>query len=157
MKTDKTPLPPPAAKAVPAELPDYGSDTASADKAAGDLGFNLMLFLLLVLSKASISPIPRAVSVKLPEIDSAPQAAAGAGGRSVTFEISPEGMVSLATEPGKVLSLQEAAAQAGPGVPVAIAVDRAAPAIALIQLESTLAKNGTTSISINALAGKENK
>jgi hypothetical protein len=42
-------------------------------------------------------------------------------------------------------------------VPVAIAVDRAAPAIALIQLESTLAKNGTTSISINALAGKENK
>ena len=133
------------------EVNDDSEDSFGGLIAASDLGFNLLLFVMLLLTKSAFSPAAKAVSVKLPEIDANPNAAAGAGTRSLVFEIAPDGRITINGKPDIYLSVTEAAALAGPGTPAEIAVDHAAPAGTLVELETALSKNGVNNISINAL------
>lgn len=138
------------------EVIDDNEDSFGGLIAASDLGFNLLLFVMLLLTKSAFSPAAKAVSVKLPEIDANPNATAGAGMRSLVFEIAPDGRITINGKPDTHLSVTEAAALAGPGTPAEIAVDHAAPAGTLVELETALSKNGVNDISVNALI-KEKK
>ena len=138
------------------EVVDDNEDSFGGLIAASDLGFNLLLFVMLLLTKSAFNPAAKAVSVKLPEIDANANTTAGAGTRSLVFEIAPDGRITINGKPDTHLSVSEAAALAGPGIPAEIAVDHSAPAGTLVELETALSKNGVNDISINALIKGKN-